>query len=57
MTPEARALSQSTGWLNGMHGLYGYLPFSAAQTLVASGKYAYHQVAPWGYIVQARSNA
>lgn len=52
---EEEALAQSTGWVK-MNRLEGYLPFSAANYLVGTGKYQYHQSCCWGYIVEKKVN-
>ena len=49
---EESALANSTGWVRGMDGLYGYLPFSAANFLVGTGRYEFHQCGCWGYVVK-----
>ena len=46
------ALSQSTKWINGKNNLYGHLPFDAANYLVLTGKFQFHQSTPWGYVVE-----
>ena len=48
---EAEALALSTGWVAG-RDLYGFLPFAAAQALVATGRYWYWSHGAWGYVVQ-----
>ena len=47
---EAAALAQSSGWVRG--ALEGYLPLSAANALVRTGHWEFHQVTPWGYVVR-----
>ena len=46
-------LAKSSGWVKGQDGLYGYLPFGAANALVATGRWVYWQCCCWGYIVKA----
>lgn len=50
---EEEALAQSTGFINYEH-IRGYLPFHAANALVASGKWVFKQVTCWGYVVERR---
>lgn len=53
---EAEALATSTGFFNLKHNdgwLYGYLGFTAANVLVATGKYKFFRVDCWGYIVES----
>ena len=52
---EEEALAQSTGWADQAKGLFGYLPFLAANVLVGTGKYEFHQSGCWGYIVRRKS--
>jgi len=53
MTEES-ALTKSTNWADKNKGYFGYLPFEAANFLVGTGKYEFHQVCCWGYIVRQR---
>jgi hypothetical protein len=48
---EQEALRKSTGFVN-YDGLIGYLPFRAANELVRSGRYVWHQCCAWGYVVK-----
>lgn len=48
---ENDALAKSTKWVDA-DGLNGYLPFSAANFLVGTGRYEYFQCCCWGYIVR-----
>jgi len=52
---EQEALVMSTHWVNGEQGLFGYLPLSAANYLVSTGKYEFWQVSTWGYVVHLYS--
>ena len=47
---EAEALAQSSGWVHGR--LVGYLPLSAANALVKTGRWEFQQVCAWGYVVR-----
>lgn len=47
---ETEAIASSTNWVNGE--LIGYLGFRAANFLVGTGKYEFHQVCCWGYVVK-----
>jgi len=45
------AIKSSTGFVN-VEGIVGYLTLSMANYLVGTGKYVYHQVTTWGYVVK-----
>jgi hypothetical protein len=48
---EEAALETSTGWID-TDGLLGYFGLHAANILVGTGKYQWHQVCAWGYILK-----
>jgi hypothetical protein len=52
---ETEALARSTGFVN-CAGLIGYLPFTAANTLVRTKRYRWHQSCAWGYVLQKVSS-
>lgn len=52
---EEQALKQSTGFI-AMNGLIGYLPFAAANFLVGTGRYVFHQCCCWGYVLERRGS-
>jgi hypothetical protein len=47
---EEEALASSTGWTKGEY--IGYLGFHAANFLVGTGKYQFHQSCCWGYTLK-----
>jgi hypothetical protein len=47
---EQEALSKSSGYFKGRK--IGYLPLSAANALVKTGKYRFFRADCWGYIVE-----
>ena len=47
---EKKALEYSTGFVD-YNNLIGYFPFSAANYLVSTGKYKFHQSTWCGYIL------
>jgi len=48
---KKKALASCTGFIN-CDGLLGYFPFRAANYLVGTGEYHYHQSCCWGYILR-----
>jgi len=47
---EQEALGMSSGWTKGEY--VGFLPFAAANVLVATGRYQFWQASFWGYTVK-----
>lgn len=53
MTRE-EALKSCTGFVN-YPELNGYFPFRAANALVETGEFVFHQASPWGYVLRRLS--
>ena len=52
---EQDCLTRSSGFVN-CDGLIGYLSFRDANFLVGTGKYYYHQVSCWGYVIKKKES-
>jgi hypothetical protein len=50
---EQEALKTCSGFIN-INGLIGYFGFRAANLLVSTEKYKFHQVCFWGYVLERR---
>lgn len=50
-----KLLAKGTGWAKGPE-FYGYFGIKTANALVATGKFEFHQVHHWGYILRRKSN-